>query len=120
MEGVTGIGGVFLRSRDPAALAVPRGEHLGLDIESWNGAVVPSAGGESVWAAFPADPKYFGPLEQQAMVNYRVEDLDAMVAQLRAAGVAVDEPQETEQGRFAWASDPEGNRFELWQPPANE
>ena len=117
MERVTGIGGVFLRARDRAALAAWYGEHLGLDIESWNGAVVPSAGGESVWAAFPADTTYFGRPDQQAMVNYRVEDLDAMVGQLRAAGVEVEEPQETENGRFTWAEDPEGNRFELYQPP---
>jgi predicted enzyme related to lactoylglutathione lyase len=121
MERVTGIGGVFLRSHDPAALAAWYGEHLGLDIESWNGAVLRSSGGESaVWAPFPAETEYFGRPDQQAMVNYRVRDLDAMVAQLRAAGVAVDDPQETEQGRFAWASDPEGNRFELWQPPAGK
>ncbi len=54
------------------------------------------------------------------MVNYRVEDLDAMVAQLRAAGIEVEEPQETENGRFTWAADPEGNRFELYQPPPGE
>jgi predicted enzyme related to lactoylglutathione lyase len=120
MERVNGIGGVFLRARDSAALAAWYGEHLGLDIESWNGAVLRSAGGESVWSAFPAETEYFGRPDQQAMVNYRVADLDAMVAQLRAAGVEVDEPQETENGRFAWATDPEGNRFELWQPPSGE
>ena len=64
-----------------------------------------SAGGETlIWAAFPADTEYFGRLEQQAMVNYRVDDLDAMVAQLRAAGVEVEGPQENENGRFAWGS----------------
>ena len=121
MERVTGIGGVFLRSSDPAALAAWYGEHLGLEVEAWNGAVLRWSGGEStVWAAFPAATEYFGRPEQQAMVNYRVGDLDAMVAQLRAAGVAVDEPQETENGRFAWATDPEGNRLELWQPPPGE
>lgn len=118
MERVTGIGGVFLRARDPAALAAWYGEHLGLDVESWNGAVLQSPAGDTVWAAFPGETEYFGRPEQQAMVNYRVGDLDAMVAQLRAAGIEVDEPQDTENGRFAWATDPEGNRFELWQPPA--
>jgi predicted enzyme related to lactoylglutathione lyase len=117
MERVTGIGGVFLRARDPVALAAWYGEHLGFDIESWNGAVVPSAGRDAVWSAFPADTKYFGSLEQQTMVNYRVEDLDAMVAQLRAAGIEVEDPQTTENGRFTWAADPEGNRLELYQPP---
>lgn len=118
MERVTGIGGVFLRARNPAALSAWYGEHLGLGIEeSWNGAVVRSDGGETVWSAFKPDTTYFGRLEQQTMVNYRVENLDAMVAQLRAAGIEVEEPQETENGRFTWAEDPEGNRFELYQPP---
>jgi predicted enzyme related to lactoylglutathione lyase len=117
MERVTGIGGVFLRSRDPAALAAWYAEHLGLDVEDWNGAVLRSTGGESlVWAAFPGDTGYFGRLDQQAMVNYRVGDLDAMLAQLRAAGVDAEGPEATENGRFGWGADPEGNRFELWQP----
>jgi predicted enzyme related to lactoylglutathione lyase len=117
MERVTGIGGVFLRARDPAALAAWYAEHLGLDIEDWNGAVLRASGGESlVWAQFPADTEYFGRLDQQAMVNYRVSDLDAMLAQLRDAGVAVEGPDETENGRFGWGVDLEGNRFELWQP----
>jgi predicted enzyme related to lactoylglutathione lyase len=73
--------------------------------------------GPTVWALFPADTRYFGAGDQQLMVNYRVRDLDAMLAQLRAVGVPVEDPQETEFGRFAWATDPEGNRFELWQPP---
>jgi len=121
MKRVTGIGGVFLRARDPVALAGWYREHLGLDIESWNGAVLRASGGDStIWSVFPAETEYFGRPDQQAMVNYRVDDLDAIVAQLRAAGVAVDEPQDTENGRFAWASDPEGNRFELWQPPEGE
>jgi len=119
MKRVTAIGGVFLRARDPVALAAWYGEHLGLDIESWNGALVP-ASAEAVWAAFPPDTTYFGRAEQQVMVNYCVDNLDAMVAQLRAAGVDVDQPQETENGRFAWAFDPEGNRFELYQRPAGE
>ena len=121
MERVTGIGGVFLRARDPAALAAWYAAHLGIEVEAWNGAVLHWSGGEStVWAAFPADTEYFGRPDQQAMVNYRVGDLDAMLDQLRAAGVEAEDPQETENGRFAWATDPEGNRFELWQPPPGE
>jgi predicted enzyme related to lactoylglutathione lyase len=70
-----------------------------------------------VWAPFAADTDYFGRRDQQGMINYRVGDLDAMVAQLRGAGVDVDEHlEEHEYGRFAWATDPEGNRFELWEP----
>ena len=71
----------------------------------------------TVWAPFPADTEYFGPSGQQTMVNFRVRDLDAMLEQLRAAGVVVDERvEEMEFGRFGWATDLEGNRFELWQP----
>ena len=118
---MTGIGGVFLRAGDPAALAAWYAQHLGIAVEEWNGAVFRSAGAETlVWSAFPADTTYFGRPDQQAMVNYRVSDLDAMIAQLRAAGVVVDDPQTTESGRLAWASDPEGNRFELWQPPSGD
>jgi predicted enzyme related to lactoylglutathione lyase len=121
MERVTGIGGVFLRARQPAELAAWYAEHLGIEVETWNGAVLRWSGGEStVWAAFPNETEYFGRPDQQAMVNYRLGDLDAMLDQLRAAGVEVDEPQETENGRFAWATDPEGNRLELWQPPPGE
>jgi predicted enzyme related to lactoylglutathione lyase len=118
---VTGIGGVFLRSRDPAVLAAWYAEPLGLDIEDWHGSVFRAAGGETlVWAAFSADTEYFGRGDQQAMVNYRVDDLDAMLAQLRGAGVTVEGPMEHENGRFGWGVDPEGNRFELWQPVAGE
>jgi predicted enzyme related to lactoylglutathione lyase len=114
-----GIGGVFFRSADPAALAAWYAEHLGLEVEEWGGSVLSAdAGDVTVWSPFPADTGYW-PAAQQAMVNYRVRDLDALLAQLRAAGVEVDERvEETENGRFAWAVDLEGNRFELWQPPA--
>lgn len=119
MERVSGIGGVFLRAREPDALSAWYAEHLGLDVEGWHGSVLRSAGGETlVWALFPSDTEYFGRHDQQAMVNYRVDDLDAMLAQLRSAGVAVEGPMEHENGRFGWGTDPEGNRFELWQPAA--
>jgi predicted enzyme related to lactoylglutathione lyase len=86
-------------------------------VEDWGGAVLRSAGGETlVWAPFPAGTEYFGRADQRAMVNYRVGDLDAMLAQQRAAGVAVEGPMEHENGRFGWATDPEGSRFERWQP----
>ena len=117
MQRVTGIGGVFLRSRDPAVLAAWYAEHLGLDVEEWHGSVLRTSGGEmQVWAQFPPETEYFGRLDQQAMVNYRVADLEAMLEQLRAAGVDVEGPLEHENGRFGWGVDPEGNRFELWQP----
>src|SRR4051794_37933582 len=105
---VTGIGGVFLRAKDPAALAAWYGEHLGLDVAGdFHGAIVPDeAGQHAVWAAFPADTDYFGEPGQAVMVNYRVPDLDAMRAQLLAAGVRVDDKvEEMEFGRFGWAYD---------------
>jgi predicted enzyme related to lactoylglutathione lyase len=119
VERVEGIGGVFFRSADPKRLAAWYAEHLGIDVEDWGGSVFKAAeGAETVWSPLAADTDYW-PSEQQGMINYRVRDLDAVLAQLRVAGVQVDERgvQETEQGRFAWAVDPEGNRFELWQPP---
>ena len=117
-ERVLGIGGVFVRARDPERLRAWYAEHLGVELEPFGAAVFQArAGDATVWHLSAEDDEYFGPPGQRAMVNYRVADLDALVAQLRTAGVEVEDPQETEQGRFAWASDPEGNRFELWQPP---
>jgi predicted enzyme related to lactoylglutathione lyase len=119
MERVTGIGGVFQRAGQAASLRSWYAEHLGIDIADWGG--VPfewTPGGSTVWAVFDHDSEYFGRPDQAFMVNFRVADLDAMLAQLRAAGVEViDEPAESEQGRFGWAVDPEGTRFELWEPP---
>ena len=117
MEHVTGIGGVFLRSRDPEALRGWYEANLGIAIAEWGGHPFSADRGDStVWSIFPADSDYW-PAEQQVMVNYRVGDLDAMLAQLRAAGAQVEEKvEELEYGRFGWATDPEGNRLELWQP----
>ena len=117
MERVLGIGGVFLRAADPEALRSWYETHLGIPIEEWGGhPFVAAAGDATVWSIFPAETEYW-PAEKQAMVNYRVRDLDAMLAQLRSAGVDVDERiEEQEFGRFGWAVDPEGNRLELWQP----
>ena len=118
MERVLGIGGVFFRARDPDALRRWYAEHLGIELEDFGGATF-SQDGELVWSIFAADTDYFESREQQLMINYRVSDLDAMLEQLRAAGVPVDERiEESENGRFGWANDPEGNRFELWQPPS--
>jgi len=126
MERVLGIGGVFFKARDPAALARWYGEHLGLPVAAaWNGAKLrwrddPSPGACTVWSAFAEDTAYFGGEAQRAMVNFRVRDLDAMLAQLRAAGVPVDPKiDSSEFGRFGWCTDPEGNRVELWQPPTD-
>ena len=120
MERATGIGGVFFRARDPQALARWYQEHLGIEIEDWGGSVIRAEAGDvTVWSPFREDTEYFGPTGKQWMVNYRVRDLDAILEQLRAAGIQVDENRhEDENGRFGWAVDPEGNRIELWQPPA--
>ena len=116
-ETVQGIGGVFFRARDPEALRAWYAEQLGIDMEDYGTTFTAAEGDQTVWAPFAADTEYFGSSGQQSMVNFRVRDLDAMLDQLRAAGVAVDERvEEMEFGRFGWATDLEGNRFELWEP----
>jgi predicted enzyme related to lactoylglutathione lyase len=118
VERAQGIGGVFFRSADPVRLAAWYADHLGLGVEEWGGSIFSAPAGDvTVWSPFPADTSYW-PEGQQAMVNYRVRDLDAVLARPRSASVEVDERvEETENGRFGWATvDPEGNRFELWQP----
>lgn len=116
MERVTGIGGVFYRAKDPKALTAWYAENLGIDNPDMPGLWMQEAGA-TVWSGFDADTDYFGRREQTWMINFRVNDLDAMLAQLRAAGVEVlDNVEEADYGRFGWAVDPEGNRFELWEP----
>jgi glyoxylase I family protein len=115
MAQVVGIGGVFFRARDPEGLRQWYAEHLGIDVNDDGSALF--EGGQTVWSLFREDTDYFGPSGQQGMVNYRVDDLDAVRERLRSAGASVDErTEEYDFGRFGWASDPEGNRFELWQP----
>jgi len=115
VERATGIGGVFVRSPQPDALQAWYAEHLGLELQEFGGAVLRSSGGETLtWAVFPGDTHYFGSRDQQVMVNYRVVDLDAMLAQLE------EHVEEHEFGRFGWATDPDGNRFELWEPAAGQ
>jgi predicted enzyme related to lactoylglutathione lyase len=116
MERVLGIGGYFLRAADPAALGAWYRERLGLDADA-HGLWEPQAG-PTVFATFEEDTGHFGSGGQRTMLNFRVRDLDAMLAQLRAAGADVaEETQEMDGvGRFGWVTDPEGNRIELWQP----
>ncbi|GAB3599724.1 VOC family protein [Angustibacter peucedani] len=116
MERVLGVGGYFLRAADPAALGAWYRECLGLDADE-NGLWQPDAG-PTVFATFDADTDYFGRREQQTMLNFRVRDLDAMLAQLREKGADVAEQTEDMDGvgRFGWVTDPEGHRVELWQP----
>jgi predicted enzyme related to lactoylglutathione lyase len=125
MARVTGIGGVFIRSRDPKALGAWYAQHLGIVLEEYGGATllwkdeVPAGTGMTVWNTFPKDTKYFGEGEQAVMINYRVDDLDALLAKLTAAGVWVDPKRMDESyGKFGWIKDLDGNRLELWQPLA--
>jgi predicted enzyme related to lactoylglutathione lyase len=116
MERVQGIGGYFLRAADPVALGAWYRGVLGLDADE-HGLWAP-APGPTVFATFEQGTDYLGAPEQRTMLNFRVRDLDAMLAQVRAAGGAVgDETQQMDGvGRFGWVTDPEGNRIELWQP----
>ena len=115
-ESVTGVGGIFFRAGDPERLVAWYQEHLGVPVTE--GYVVFPESRDTHWVPFPEDTNYWLS-EKQSMVNFTVRDLDAILEQLRAAGVPVDDRiEEHEFGRFGWATDPEGNRFELWQPPA--
>ncbi len=126
MARVTGVGGVFLRTADPKATAKWYAEHLGIQLSDFNGASfmwkdeVPEGTGMTAWSAFPQDTSYFGDGGQAFMINYRVDDLDALLEKLKAAGVWVDPNREDYgYGRFAWIKDGDGNRVELWQPLAD-
>ena len=128
MARAIGIGGIFFKAQDPQALAAWYQQHLGVDVQAWGGAAFrwngpdnPTGTGTTVWSPFAADTGYFGPGGAPFMVNYRVDDLHALLAALRAAGVPVDDKvEESEHGRFGWAWDPEGNKLELWQAPAGQ
>ena len=128
MKRVTGIGGIFFKSQDPKALAEWYRVHLGVPVEEWGGAAFrwknadnPDGAGTTAWSPFAADTTYFAPGNASFMINYRVDDLHALLAALRAEGVQVeDEVEESEYGKFGWIIDPEGNKIELWQPPAGQ
>jgi catechol 2,3-dioxygenase-like lactoylglutathione lyase family enzyme len=118
-ERVTGIGGFFFRSHDPKALAAWYQEHLGVDPipSDYNQQPWQQASGPTAFAPFPQDTKYFGSPEQAFMLNFRVRNLDAMVAQLSAAGITVKvDPKTYPNGRFGRLHDPDGNPVELWEP----
>lgn len=124
MERVTGIGGVFFKSRDPKALREWYERHLGIASPygvatfDWRDLADPTSRGTTAWSPFKHDTTYFDPGTASFMINYRVEDLDAVMSALRAEGIEVDlSKEESEYGRFAWVVDPEGNRLELWEPP---
>src|SRR5438045_1260969 len=114
-ERVTGVGGVFFRARDPKALTAWYREHLGVP-ESADGYVVFPRSRDVHWVPCEEDTEYW-PRDKGVMVNFTVRDLDAILGQLRAGGVTVDDTiEEIEFGRFGWCVDPEGNRIELWEP----
>jgi predicted enzyme related to lactoylglutathione lyase len=124
MARITGIGGVFFKSRnDNTALATWYQKHLGLPLEGFGGAVLrwpddkAEDGGLTVWHVAEKESQWFAPSDSPFMINYRVDDLEEMIAQLRAGGVEIVQgPESHENGRFAWVMDPEGNKVELWEP----
>jgi len=125
MKRVTGIGGIFIKSADPARLREWYQKHLGIPVEAWGGTAFQWAGpdnpdghGTTVWNVFEATSNYFNPSAAPFMVNYRVADLRALIAALRAEGCQVDDKvDESEYGKFGWVIDPDGNKIELWEPP---
>ncbi len=122
MPRVTSIGGIFFKAKDPDALYAWYEKHLGLRRNSQTQAVMfesgDAAGGgaQTIWSLFPSTTKYFEPSTAAFMLNYRVDDLDAVVTALRAEGVEILGREDYDYGRFAWTMDPEGNRIELWEP----
>jgi predicted enzyme related to lactoylglutathione lyase len=126
MKRVTGIGGVFIKARDPVALRAWYRTHLGIDVQAWGGAAfawADDAGqpvkGTTIWSV--GDGEYFAPSTAAFMINYRVADLASLLQALREAGCSVlDKTDESDYGKFGWVIDPEGNKVELWQPPAGQ
>ena len=125
---VTGIGGIFFKAKDPAALRAWYKRHLGVDVQEWGGTAFTWAdaegkptGGTTVWSIASAETDQFAPGKASFMINYRVDYLHALVKALRQEGCNVlDKVDESEYGKFAWVIDPEGNKVELWEPPAGQ
>lgn len=128
MRRVTGIGGIFFQAKDPVALRDWYKRHLGIDVLEWGGAAFTwtdaagqPAGGTTIWSIGPADGEGFGPGRAPFMINYRVDDLAALLQALRAEGCQVlDKTDDSEYGKFGWVIDPEGHKVELWQPPPGQ
>jgi predicted enzyme related to lactoylglutathione lyase len=128
MKRVTGIGGVFFKAKDAPALQAWYKRHLGIDVQEWGGTAFSwtdsegkPTGGTTIWSVSPEGSDQFAPSNAAFMVNYRVEDLQAVVTALKAEGCNVlDQMDDSEYGKFAWVIDPEGNKVELWQPPAGQ
>ena len=123
MKRVTGIGGIFFKAQNPETLGAWYRDHLGLDVTDWGGAIFNWGGpgsekGTTIWSAFKSDTTYLEPGTASFMINFRVADLHALLAALRSEGCnVVDRTDESEQGKFGWVIDPEGNKVELWEPP---
>ena len=120
---VTGLGGVFFKTRDPKATLDWYHTHLGLDAAGgsfafqWREKARPDEVGYTIWCAFPETTKYFGPGDQTCMLNFRVADLAGLVAALKKEGVQVEgDIKDAPNGRFAWVVDGDGRRVELWEP----
>jgi len=123
MQRVRGVGGVFFKAVDPERLSKWYRDILGIPMEPFGGAFFrwsqldASKGAGTVFSPFKADTEYFSPSEKPFMINFVVDDLDAMLKQAREAGAVVDDKiTEESYGKFGWLMDPEGNRIELWQP----
>ncbi|MFC5743753.1 VOC family protein [Dyella tabacisoli] len=118
---ITGVGGIFFKAKDPKALAAWYRDVLGMPVEAWGGAALrydaPKHPAALAWNAFPASTKYFAPSTSGLMIDYAVDDMDALLARLRSKGVTVLKRDDSDpNGRFAWILDPEGNKVELWEP----
>ena len=118
---VTGIGGVFIKAKDPKALAAWYRDVLGLPLQPWGGAALrydaPQHPPAAAWSAFAASSSYFAPSTAPFMINYAVDDMDAILARLHAKGVEpLKRTDDDTSGKFAWVLDPEGNKVELWEP----
>jgi len=128
MKRVTGIGGIFFQAKDPATLREWYKKHLGIDVQEWGGTAFVWADGDgkpmkgtTTWSIGASGSDYFAPSSVNFMINYRVEDLTSLLKALRAEGCNVlDKTDDSEYGKFGWVMDPEGNKVELWQPPAGQ
>jgi predicted enzyme related to lactoylglutathione lyase len=128
MKRVTGIGGIFFHAQDPVALCAWYKRHLGIDVQEWGGAAFnwtddagKPVGGTTAWSIGAADSKHFAPSTSSFMVNYRVENLPALLEALREEGCNVlEKTEDCEYGKFGWVMDPEGNKVELWEPPPGQ
>ena len=128
MKRVTGIGGIFFKAKDAPVLRAWYKRHLGIDVQEWGGAAFDwvdsngkPTGGTTAWTIASEESDQFAPSKATFMVNYRVEDLYAVVAALKEEGCNVlDKIDDSEYGKFAWVIDPEGNKVELWQPSASQ